>query len=331
MSVTILSSAMAKMADRGRISATDVLSLRQTVFADGIASAAEADVLIRLHNVCAPDIEAWTGFFIEALTDYVVYQTTPRGYVTSQNADWLIERISRDGKVENAADLELLVSVLDKARWSPPRLAAFAIDQVRRAVIEGKGPARAGMDLEAGVMTEVDVNLIRRVIYAFSGEQAIGISKCEAEMLFDLNDQTAGKENHRDWPELFIKAIANHIMVTSGYKPLPRDEVLRREAWLDSSNGLSGFMDKMMSGGVSSIFDAYQLPSREERAFEKLEHDRMEMLLGERVTEDEADWLIERIGRDGDITENEKALLAFLKVESPDVHPSLIPMLEMAS
>lgn len=331
MSVTILSSAMAKMADSGRISAHDVLSLRQTVFADGIASAAEADVLIRLHNVCAPDIESWTRFFIEALTDYVVYQTTPRGYVTSQNADWLIERISRDGRVENASDLELLISVLDKARWSPPRLAAFALEQVKHAVMEGKGPARNGLDAEPGVITETDLDLIRRILYAFSGEQNIGISRHEAEMLFDLNDQTAGKKNHRDWPELFIKAIADHIMVTSGYQPLSREEVLKREAWVNSREGLSGFMEKMVAGGPGAVFEAYQMPRDEERALAKLENDRIEMVLGERITEDEAGWLIERIGSDGYLTENEKALLAFIKAESPDIHPSLTPMLDMAS
>ena len=39
-----------------------------------------------------------------------------------------IERISRDGRVETKTELELLVNVLDKARWAPQSLVRFALD-----------------------------------------------------------------------------------------------------------------------------------------------------------------------------------------------------------
>ena len=37
----------------------------------------------------------------------------------------------------------------------------------------------------------------------------------------------------------------------------------------------------------------------------------------------EAEWLCERIGRDGRLTANEAALVAYLKKESPKIHPEL--------
>ena len=45
------------------------------------------------------------------------------------------------------------------------------------------------------------------------------------------------------------------------------------------------------------------------------------------IAKDEAD----RIGRDGVIHANEKALLKFLSDESPDIHPSLRTLLDTAA
>jgi hypothetical protein len=48
-------------------------------------------------------------------------------------------------------------------------------------------------------------------------------------------------------------------------------------------------------------------------------------------SEPEAGWLAERIGRDGRLHQNEKALLRFLKQESPRLHESLQPLLDRAA
>jgi len=45
----------------------------------------------------------------------------------------------------------------------------------------------------------------------------------------------------------------------------------------------------------------------------------------------EAAWLAERIGRDGVLHENEKALLKFLKEESPNIDGALQPLLDKVS
>lgn len=45
---------------------------------------------------------------------------------------------------------------------------------------------------------------------------------------------------------------------------------------------------------------------------------------------DEAKWVAERILRDGAVDENERALLAFLKKESPSVDPSLQALFKKA-
>jgi hypothetical protein len=53
--------------------------------------------------------------------------------------------------------------------------------------------------------------------------------------------------------------------------------------------------------------------------------------VAETVNEDEAGWLAHRIGRDGTLHENEKALLRFIRAESPEIHPALQPLIEKAA
>lgn len=331
MSVIVLSSAMAKMADRGRITANDVMALRHTVFASGISSNDEADVLIRLHNSCAPDIENWTLFFVDTLTSYIVYQTEPRGYVNAENADWLIEKLNRSGSIASRSSIDLLISIMSHARWAPPRLAAFALEQVKQSILDGTGPLSEDPSFEQGVIGRTQVDLIRRILSAYSGEQNIGISRAEAEVLMDLNKATSGQPNHRDWPELFMKAMSNYLLVSSGYKSPPRNDALRAEAWIGSGGSIQNLLTKMLSGAVRSFFETYHYASDDERAFARLELERIEMLLGEKVPAEERSWLIGQIGQDGELNENERALLALIKTEAPDLHPDLKPLLELVA
>ena len=89
-------------------------------------------------------------------------------------------------------ELELLVKVLETAKFSTEGLVSFALDQVSHAVIEGEGPLVRGGDLVPGVIGEAEVDLLRRILYAFGGDGNVGITRSEAEVLFTLNDATAG-------------------------------------------------------------------------------------------------------------------------------------------
>ena len=68
------------------------------------------------------------------MTDYIVNDAEPQGYLTKANADWLIAKVARDGKVHTDTELELILNVLDKARWAPEILVTFALEQVKEAV-----------------------------------------------------------------------------------------------------------------------------------------------------------------------------------------------------
>src|SRR4029078_7538144 len=144
---------IAEIKARGSIKDADVLKLRRNYYDDGSISAEEADVIVALNAACPLQAPAWADCSIETITDYLVEQAEPRGYLTAENAQWLIERIGNEGGVNSKTELELLVNVLDKARWAPQSLVRFALEQVRDAVLDGTGPLRSGQKLAAGIVS----------------------------------------------------------------------------------------------------------------------------------------------------------------------------------
>lgn len=316
---------------RGTIKESDVLKLRGLLYDDGQVSAEEADAIFRLNDSCPAKDTSWTDFFIEAISDYVVNQSEPRGYITADNAEWLISRIGRDGRVESRTELELLLTVLDKARWSPVGLSRFALEQVKRAVLEGDGPLRTGEKLTPGTIGAAEVDLLRRVLYAFGGDGNVAVTRSEADVLFDINDAVAdnGGENPA-WSDLFVKAIANVVMASSGYNVPTREEAMRHEAWLESRGELSPLaaLSSAVADSLKAVWSGYQEQTAEERALARLERQRVEIITSEEITEGEVAWLAERIGKDGRLTDNEAALIAFLRQESPKIDPALEQLVE---
>ena len=318
---------------RGAILAADVLSLRQDIYGcTSEISKIKAEEIIKLDRECAIQDPSWQDFYIEAVTDYIVEQSEPRGYITVQNAAWLISQLEEGGRVQTARGMELLAHILDRSRWSPTGLVQFALKQIKLTVLEGGGQVRDGRALQSGMIGEVEVELIRRILFAFGGDGNIAISKAEAEILFDLNEQSSEMENHPSWTDLFAKSIANYVMGASGYRVPSRQEALRRQEWLEDTDiDISDFLAKMVSGGLGDVWSAYSEQSREDRELARLEHEKVQIITAEAITEDEAGWLTERIMRDGELCENEKALLAFIRAEAPNVHPSLKPLLANAA
>lgn len=310
---------------RGSIKDIDVKALRAAFYEDGIISADEAQMLFSINRASPVQDPAWTPFFVEAITDFVVNQTQPEGYVTSDNAAWLISRCSRDGRIETRAELDLIVNVLEMARWSPASLIGFALEQIRLAVVDCNGPLRSMGVTRINQISDEDLGLMRRIVHAFGGDGNVGITRAEAETIFAINEAVEAGGPNAAWTDFFVKAIANVVMATSGYAVPSRDEALRETVWLESRGELSpaAFARSVASAGLRGIWDLYREPSSEERALARLERQRIEIITNEEITEGEAAWLAERLGADGRISDNERALLDFIYRESANVHPAL--------
>jgi hypothetical protein len=302
---------------RGIVKDGDIARLRRTVYGSHGIATADIETLFRINKTTRVQDPAWAPFFIEAVTDYIVNELPPQGYVTADNARWLVGQISKDGRIANAAELELLVNVLDQARWVPESLARLALDQVVLAVTSGTGPLRDGRRLAPGHVTVDDVTLLRRVLYAFGGDGSAAVTRSEAEALLAIEEATADGSQAPEWQELFVKAIAGAMMASSGYKVPAREEALRREQWLLQRGDLS------IGNFIGRILAGCEIQTAQERALARLERQRIEIITSEPVSEGEAAWLAERIARDGHITANEKLLLAFIRQETRGIHPAL--------
>lgn len=322
---------MTRVAASKHLTVEDAKAMRRAVYHDGAVDPGELEAVFALDEAAERRDPEWSAFFVEVVTDFIVNQEKPQGYVSEANARWLIDRIAKDGVVATASELELLVTVLEKATSSPDQLSAFALDQVRHAVVDGDGPLAKGT-LTPGRVGAEEADLIRRVLYAFGGEGNIAVTRAEAEVLFDINDATAEADNDPAWTDLFVKALANTLMAASGYQVPSREVALKREDWLSSgAGGVGDFFARMVSGGLKGVFDAYRQPDLEARWAERNQRFAEASAAAEVVNEPEAAWLADRIGRDGKLHENEKAVLRFIAEQSPDIHPSLKPLIDKAA
>ncbi|MES0131166.1 hypothetical protein NKJ76_20605 [Mesorhizobium sp. M0029] len=246
MGERIGSAPVAGLASKDRITAEDVVMLRREVFADGVVTRGEAEALFALDATATDKCPQWPEFFVEAVTDYIVHQEKPAGYISEDNAGWLIQTISRDGMVDSVTELELLVHVLERAKSSPGRLSAYALEQVANAVVDGKGPLMLGGALVPGLVAKAEVDLLRRILHAYGGDGNIAITRVEAEVLFQINEQTAAAHNDPSWNDLFVKALANFVMCSAGYEAPTRDVALRRDSFLDQVEPeIGGFFSRM--------------------------------------------------------------------------------------
>jgi hypothetical protein len=314
---------------RGSIKDADVLKLRRSYYEDGSISAEEAETILALNDACPIQDPAWADCFIETLSDYIVDQAEPQGYLTAEKGDWLIRQIAKDGQIGSKTELDLLLNVLDKARWVPQSLVRFALEQVKDAILNGTGPLRTGKARGCLMVNEADVELLRRVLYSFGGDGNLAITQAEVEVLFEIDAATAAADNHPSWNDLFVKAIANCVMGASGYASPPRAVALARDAWLERRGELS--IDEVLSGmagRVKSLFGDYRRQTSEEQAIARLTQQKIEIITRTTITPTQVTWLAERIGRDGKLSANERSLMMFLAAENPAIDPILREMVQ---
>lgn len=293
----------------GAITPEEVLTLRRSAWPDGRIDQTEAEAILAINDVVSTKSPEWIDFLVEAVGEYVLNGTEPRGYVADATADWLIARLDQDGRLDSAAELELLVRVLEKALGTPDRLKDYALAQIEHAVLTGEGPTRDGGSLSAGSISEAECKLLRRVIFASGGDRPAAVSQREAEMLFRLKDATLGADNAPEWQRLFVQGVGNYLQGSQGAKGLTRERAAELEAFMNQpSGGLSGFFRRMGSFAAGDLRSA---------ARDLLTSPSARDLTGEAgadaaVTDSEQQWLDAHIGSDGQIDPLEQALLAFL-------------------
>lgn len=293
----------------GAITARDTLALRQWNWADGKVSADEAGALFDLNDLGKSRSPEWIDCFVEAIAEYAVNGTKPHGYVSDENAAWLIGRIDKDGRVETLGELELIARILEKATNAPDSLKAYAVAQIEKTVLTGEGPTRDGSALRPATVDAAEVALLRRILFAQGGDGPAAISRTEAELLFRIKDATLLHNNAPGWQTLFVQAVGHHLMAHNSYTPLTRERAAQLDLFMnDSSSSLGRFMWRMMKPGARTGLSAL---------FAKkpgVDHDAT-VAADSEVTAPESAWLKAQINADAELDPIEKALLAFVAEE----------------
>lgn len=309
--LTDLASTLTRSAE---IRSEDVLALRRLVWADAAVSPDEANALMALNQACAVQAPEWIDYFVEVMVDYVVHQQQPEGYVDAAKAQWLMEWIDKDGRLDSRGELELLVKILETATSVPDSLKTYALQQIEQAVLTGTGPTRrehvdGNGTLDAAGINATECELLSRVLYACGGANANVVSTEEADMLFRLKDATLGRSNAPQWADLFVKAIANHLLAHRDYQTLSREDQMRLEAYTaDTGVHIGRFFGRMIGRQGAALPDAVL-------AIPDEINDEAAAATDHQLTPGEIQWTVEHIRADGHTDALEKALIAFLRNE----------------
>jgi hypothetical protein len=323
---------------RGSIEGQHAFDLRRLIYAKGSVSRSDAEVLFNLNAACRNKGQAFADLYVEALTDYFVWHSEPKGCVTPDLARFLIDNVTADGQIERKTELELALNVVHWARDCPRELVALVLDAVRDSVLAARG-AKFGANRPRVCIGAADVAILRKALFAPAGDGGLQVSRCEAEMLFTLNDAAATCENDPEWANFFAHAIANHLTNPSGnFKSVKRDEAAQRERWQDQRGGIGQLLSavgRAVARGdvpVRAVWEEFD-PAGAKAALKdaKAEEEAARASLArEAIGAEEAKWLAERILRDGNIDENESLLLTFLKMEARTIDPALNAVMKRA-
>jgi hypothetical protein len=112
------------------VTGLDVAWLRREVFADGEVSRDAAEELFAVERSDAAKAAPWTEFFVELITEHVVWQSRPTGVVDEAQAAWLIGQADA---AASAGALAALVNVLAESHRAPQ----WFIEAVRARATRG--------------------------------------------------------------------------------------------------------------------------------------------------------------------------------------------------
>lgn len=300
------------MAD-GRVSAEELLGLRREAWANGVIEPDEAEALFVVNRNLAECSNEWADAFVEALVEHLLAGGSPRGYVTQQQADWLIAQIDADGRVETAAELELIARLFERASAVPENLKSYALHQIEQAVLAGEGPTRDGGMLEAGNVTVAECRLLRRYIFSSGGDRPGAVSQNEAEMLFRIKDASLGADNAPEWPQLFVQGVASYLQGWSSRNVIDGARAQQLDIFMtDATPNVGRFFARVatsaVGGGVMKALGFGRKGASDPGLCEQIDRDAA-------VTPIESAWLQSKFNGDGKMDELEHALLVFLRDE----------------
>jgi hypothetical protein len=296
------------LTSKGRIGADDVLMLRRAFYTPSQIATEDVESLLGLDQAVTDRCAEWGDFFASAVVDFVVHQQEPADYVDAAKSTWVTGVFA--GGLTRDGGLEALIRLVETAITVPTDLAAFILGKVKAAIAAN------------GRVDAASVALLKRLVFAGGGPGNVGVTREEADTLFDINDACKAGANDATWPDFFAKAVADSLTAVSPFKVESREDAAKDDAWLSERESTSGFLASMarlpdVRGAMHDILHPFADEADEWKQAE-VDMDAAESQAAV-ITEEEAKWLLGRFGPGG-LGEPEQRLIDLLKSISP---PSL--------
>jgi len=308
------------------IDAASALRLRREIYSKPAVSRADLARLIAAGRACpgATPVE-FDDLLANVAVDLLVHQVDPPEYIQQGAADWLIAQLRDGAGLDCRAEYEMLVDVLRYAVSVPANLAAFAVAEIEKAIVQGHRTPDGAIDHPGSVVSAADVAALRVAVFAATDGSSLHVTRESAEALFRIAHAAAGAKNDAEFAEFFAKAVGNYLMGVAFHWTPSVGEEQHLEQWLDEKPSLGGFLMAMF-GGRSGDTNLTRMDDERVRAENAA--DAAERASAETIDPMETKWIMDHLGRDGAVTSAELQLLRFLKREAPALPTQLEEILD---
>jgi hypothetical protein len=305
--------------------------LRRAIYADGDPTRFDLDRLIAKGREEGADSE-FAELLADVAADVLVRLADPPGYVTDEDAAWLIERLKSEGGLASAAEFGMLKAIVSHAISVPSALSAFAVREVEKAILTGRRDVLGGVEHEPGVVASADVDELRAFAFAPAQGHSLHVDRATAEALFDIAHATATAGNAAEFPDFFAKAVGNYLMGADFLGTPERSEMLHTEAELARPGGFGAFFAQVFGakpnlGEITETIGGDQ--EEADRALNQETAIRLEK--ASHIEVDDAKWVLAHLSRGGALTAAERRLLAFLRDEAASAPPELTTLYAQAA
>lgn len=190
------------IAGKHRLTAEDISLLRKHTFPEGIRTADDVVAMLALNNSCPEKCPEWNSFFVEQLAGFIVNYTYPQGSLDEINVAWLMRMVATDGVVNSAIELELVLHAMEISANVPDELRAFALDQLRLALVENIGGYKLSRAIDRKGITRQDIDYVMRVLRGVSDAGVIKAPPLTWSVLMQVAEATLPVGNHPRWADI---------------------------------------------------------------------------------------------------------------------------------
>lgn len=190
------------IAGKHRLTAEDISLLRKHTFPEGIRTADDVVAMLALNNSCPEKCPEWSSFFVEQLAGFIVNYTYPQGSLDEINVAWLMRMVATDGVVNSAIELELVLHAMEISANVPDELRAFALDQLRLALVENIGGYKLSRAIDRKGITRQDIDYVMRVLRGVGDAGVIKAPPLTWSVLMQIAEATLPVGNHPRWADI---------------------------------------------------------------------------------------------------------------------------------